>query len=173
MKDSQNAITAMALPNWDNRSWVTGSMLNPALIATTLVATANMYEEQSGDAMPWELAFLSVPMVLHRDTREALPTRINSHTTKWVAENAALQASFPSRARSMVPYTREGMRFGLRTGSLRIIDGEGLLGTPSWKLNRDRDRELALIIGKASFLGRWFARTGPPATLYALFGVAP
>lgn len=163
----------MELANWDNRSWVTASMINPAVVAVIIVAAANMYEEHSGDAMPWELMFLAVPMVLHRDTRECLPSRIDSHVAKWVVDNAGLQASYPRRVSSMLPYAREGLRYGLRSGALALVDDGRLRGTPRWKLHKERDKELALIIGKAAFLGRWFAHTGTPATLFALFGVAP
>lgn len=163
----------MELPNWDNRSWVTSSMLNPAVVAVIIVAAANMYEEHSGEPMPWELIFLAVPMALHRDTRESLPTRINSYAAKWVGDNATLQASFPRRVASMIPYAREGLRYGLRTGGLILLDDGRLRGAARWKLHKERDKELSVIIGKSAFLGRWFAHTGTPATLFALFGVAP
>ncbi|MFF2271593.1 three component ABC system middle component [Agromyces sp. NPDC058136] len=165
--------TAMELPNWNNRSWVTASMINPALVAASLVAAANTFESESEDGMPWELAFLVAPMALHRDTREALPTRVDSHASKWVTEHAALLATLPGRIVSMRPYTREGLRYGLRSGSLSLT-GEGLLlGRPEWKLNKTRDPELTYIVGRAAFLGRWFAHVGSPATLFALLGVQP
>lgn len=164
--------STMELANWDNRSWVTANMINPAFVATALVATANMYENQSGDAMPWELAFLATPMALHRDTREALPSRIDSYASKWVTENSILLASLPKRVASMRPYTREGLRYGLRSGALEIV-GNRLRGHSTWKLNKNRDIELTYIIQRAAFLGRWFAAAGSPATLYALFGVTP
>lgn len=164
---------AMELPNWENRSWVTASMLNPAIVGVTIVAASNMFEDHSGEPMPWELIFLIVPMSLHKDTRESLPTRIDSHAAKWIAETASIQASFPQRVSSMAAYTREGFRHALRSGALELVENGKLRGTPSWKLNKTREHELAVIVGKAAFLGRWFAHTGTPATLYALFGVSP
>jgi len=164
---------AMELPNWNNRSWVTAGMLNPAVVGVTIVAAAHMYEEESEEPMPWELAYLAVPKTLHKDTREALPTRVDSHAAKWISDTAAIQASFPQRVSSMAAYTREGLRYALRSGALELLEEGRLHGIPSWKLNKNRDQELALIVGKAAFLGRWFAHTGTPATLYALFGVTP
>ncbi len=171
--DASSSHQAMELPNWDNRSWVTASMLNPAIVGVTIVAAANMFEEHSSEPMPWELIFLVVPMSLHKDTRESLPTRMDSHAAKWIAETAAIQASFPQRVSSMAAYTREGLRYALRSEALELVEDGKLRGTPSWKLNKTRDQELAVIVGKAAFLGRWFAHTGTPATLYALFGVSP
>lgn len=167
------SLHTKVLPEWEGRSWVTSSMLNPAVIAVIILAAADMYEEHSGEPLPLELIFLIVPMVLHRDTREALPTRIDSYAAKWVGEHASLQASFPSRASGMVPYVREGLRYGLRTKALELLTDGRLRGVTRWKLTKDRDKELSVIIGKSAFLGRWFAHTGTPATLFTLFGVAP
>lgn len=162
----------MDLPNWENRSWVSASMLNPALIASIVVAAAEGHEYESDDPMPWELAFLVPPMVLHRDTREALPTRITSHAAKWVNAHASLLAAFPQRVTGMLPYTREGLRYALRSGAA-TLSGAHLRGEGSWKLDKKRSPELALLITQAAFLGRWFAKTGSSTTVYALFGVAP
>lgn len=164
---------SMDLASWDKRSWVTAGMLNPAVIAAIIVSAAHMYEEHSGDPMPWELIFLAVPMAMHRDTRESLPSRVDSYAAKWVSENAGLHATFARRVSGMLPYAREGMRYGLRSGALALVDDGRLRGNPGWKLHKERDKELSLIVGKAAFLGRWFAHTGSPATLFALFGVAP
>lgn len=173
MANASSGPSTMELANWENRSWVTANMINPAFVATILVAATEMYENESGDCMPWELVFLAAPMALHRDTREALPNRINSYASKWVTENSALLASLPKRVVSMRPYTREGLRYALRAGSLEVVEGDRLRGRSAWKLDKDRDAELAYIIQRAAFLGRWFAAAGSPATLYALFGVTP
>lgn len=166
-------VPTMELASWENRSWVTASMLNPALVGAMLVAASSMYESESEDPMPWELAFLVAPMALHRDTREALPIRIDSYASKWTSEHAALLAALPTRIASMRPYTREGLRYALRSGSLTLEDGGLLRGDPQWQLKKGRDPELTYIVGRAAFLGRWFAHAGSSATLFALFGVKP
>ena len=58
---------------WAGRSPEAAALLNPALLAVVCAAAASQYERESDEAMPWPLAFLVAPLVLHRGTREALP----------------------------------------------------------------------------------------------------
>ena len=163
----------MELPQWDNRSIASSSMLNPPLMATVIAAAANRYEDQSGDSMPWELLYLVVPMALHRDTREVIPNRINSHLPRWVERNPVLQAGLAPRARSLAPYAREGLRFGLHSGAITLHADATLSGQIPGRLDRDGHPELTAIVGTASFLGKWFAHVGRPATVFAVLGVSP
>jgi hypothetical protein len=163
----------MELPDWVTRSSATAAMLNPAVVAVAIAAAADRYEDFSGEPMPWELIYLVVPMALHRDTREALPARVSSHPANWVTEHAVLQAGLPARASGLAPYVREGFRFGLRTGAIAIVQSGRLSGTLERKLEREAAGDLPLIVTASAFLGRWFAHIGTPATVFALFGVAP
>lgn len=161
------------LPRWNDRYWTTANMLNPALIGSTIATTATTYARESGDGLPWELTFLTVPMALHRDTREALPTRVSAHIDKWVTGHAALNSGLAGRMISMRPYVREGIRYAIRTGELSIANGGTLVSDFRPPSRRTTTPELELIIKRAGFLGRWFACAGSVATLYTLFGVAP
>jgi len=163
----------MELPQWDFRSTASSSMLNPPLIATIIAAAANRYENRSGDAMPWELLYLVVPMALHRDTRKVIPNRINSHLPRWVEKNPVIQAGLAPRARSLAPYVREGLRYGLHCGAITLHADGTLTGTIQGRLDRSKDPELAVIVETASFLGKWFAHVGRPATVFAVLGVTP
>lgn len=121
--------------------------------------------------MPLPLAFLVAPLVLHRETREQLPTRINSHLSKWVMNNPVLAAGFGSRARVLVEPVREGLRFGLRTGALDL-QGEGLTGSLRSK-RIPAVGDIEVVYRKSTFVGRWFSQLDTPTTAYALLGVTP
>ena len=58
---------------WADRPPEVAALLNPAQLAAISAAAASQYERASRQAMPWPLAFLVAPLVLHRGTREALP----------------------------------------------------------------------------------------------------
>src|SRR4051794_39322715 len=107
---------------WQDRSPVMAAMLNPALLAVVTAIAAEEYERADGDAMPWPLAFLVAPLVLHRDTREALPRSTRSHLSTWIADHPSLRAGVPPRARSLAGPVREGVRFGVTNGALEIVD---------------------------------------------------
>lgn len=59
---------------WIDRPPIVAAMLNPALLAAILATAANGYRKESDHALPWALSFIIAPLVLHRGTRQALPT---------------------------------------------------------------------------------------------------
>lgn len=147
-------------------------MLNPALIAAVTAGAASEYERVTGVPMPFAYTFLVAPLVLHRETREELPARVDSHMTRWVMSNEVLAAGFGPRARALVEPVREGVRFGLRTETLELVDG-GLRGTPRGRKTPARVGDIAKVYAKAGFLGRWFAQLESPTDAFALLGVTP
>ncbi|MGW9631500.1 three component ABC system middle component [Agromyces sp. NPDC055520] len=168
-----SADRLMELPNWSTRSSSAASMLNPALISLCVAAAAIRFEDEAGERMPWELSFLVPPMALHRDTREMLPNRVDSHMPRWVERNPVLHAGLSARAQSMSPFVREGLRFGIRAEALKLHDDATVSGRILGKVNRDADAELTAIIRASSFLGRWFGHIGDQATVYGVLGVTP
>lgn len=153
---------------WTQRPAVEASLLNPALIAVLLGAAAREHGT-SGEPMPWPVGFLVVPLVLHRPTREALPSSVRTHLSTWITRHPLLRAGFPARAAAMTPLTREGLRVGLRTGALRLERGAIL----SDLHGKAPPGELRQLQRHAGLVGRWLARTQDPATTFALFGVRP
>jgi hypothetical protein len=158
---------------WVERSPVSAAMLNPALLAAITAAAAEEYRRLSGDAMPFSYAYLLAPLVLHRETRDALPRAINSHIATWLAGHPTLAAGFPARARSLTEPVREGIRFGLATGALVLTTTGELRGTLAQRARPAKVGDITAIIGKAGFVGRWLTKIERPATAFALLGVAP
>lgn len=145
-------------------------MFNPALVAVLTASAALEYERKAGEPMPFELAFITAPLVLHRPTREALPPNVNSHMPKWVIDNPVVVEGFGARARALVEPVREGLRFGLRCGALTLEDG-GLTGNTRGRPARLGD--VTTLVARAGFTGRWFTQSDSPATVFALLGVEP
>src|SRR5882672_11493265 len=127
---SDQSIPAEAeLASWFQRSRAVRAMLNPALLAAILAAATEEYARLSRKPMPAAYAFLIVPLVLHRETRESLPPTNRSHWSTWVGNNPLLVVGFPSRAIAMRDHVREGLRLALRSGTLAIDEsGGGLWG---------------------------------------------
>ncbi|WP_371748405.1 three component ABC system middle component [Rhodococcus qingshengii] len=109
--------------------------------------------------------------LLHRDTREQLPTRVDSHMSKWVMSHEVIAAGFGDRARVLVEPVREGIRFGLRTGALELVDGD-LAGNLANRLPA-KIGDIALVHRKSAFVGRWLSQLDTPTTAFALLGVTP
>jgi hypothetical protein len=116
------------------------------------------------------MAFVVAPLVLHRPTRQALPTSTRTHLTNWVADHPALVAGLAARSTSLAPSVREGLRFGLRHQMLTIEQGSLRGRIPS---TSRIEGELADLIKAASLIGRWTAKSDNPSTIFALLGVRP
>jgi ABC-three component (ABC-3C) system Middle Component 3 len=153
---------------WAERPRVKATLLNPALVAVLLAAAARDYETEAA-GMPWPLAFLVPPLILHRPTRDALPRNTRTHLSTWIRRHPLLRAGFPNRAAAMVPITREGIRFGLRAGVL-ARHGAALTGHLAAEPPAG---ELRQLVRRAALVGRWLAKTDQPSTVFALLGVAP
>lgn len=161
------------LGDWEARSPVVATMLNPALIAAIIAASAEEYERRCGKKMPWELVFIIAPLVLHRDTRATLPRSMASHLSSWIASNPTIHAGFPERAKALVPHVREGLRFGLRERVI-IVDEAGLLsGFLPAKARPANTGDIGDIIRAAGFLGKWLTKIERSSSLYGYFGVTP
>ncbi len=146
-------------------------MLNPALLAAVTAAAADGYDRESEQPLPWPLAFIVAPMVLHRGTRDALPGAISTHIHVWVSRQSSVRAGFPLRARVLVEPVKEGLRFGVRHGLLRVDAGGVRSG--GQRLRFDDIGDIRTIVRRATFVGRWLSRAEHPSTVFALLGVAP
>jgi ABC-three component (ABC-3C) system Middle Component 3 len=160
------------MPSSTAQSPVVAAMLNPAVIATIVAAAADEYSRAANEPLPWSMAFVVAPLVLHRGTREALPRRTSSHWAHWLSNNPVIQAGFAPRARSLVGPVRDGIRFGLACGVL-VIDGDGFASGLRRSMRPDELGDLAMLVRAAGFVGKWLAKLDRPATAFALLGVAP
>lgn len=171
-------------------------MLNPALFATITANAAMQYQRERSEPMPWPLAFLIAPMVLHKGTRDTLPPNIRSHLSTWIAQNPAVHAGFAPRAVQLRDLVLEGLRFGIRYESLTVTEDGGLEGHLSSGVidangraravasaraaGEDRiiavlseGTDLGQIVTRAGFVGRWLTKLESPATAFVMMGVAP
>jgi hypothetical protein len=158
---------------WADRSPEAAALLNPALLAAAFAAAASQYERESQEAMPWPLVFLVAPLLLHRGTREALPRTTRTHLSTWITNNPVIRAGFPQRAQQLTEVVREGLRFGMIHGALSVTADGRMRGVFPTSVRPIEGGDAANIIGSAGLVGKWFTRADQPATLFALFGVAP
>lgn len=164
---------------WTERPGEEQRLLNPAFCSVLLWHAARGYEMESLDhsAMPFEEAFLVMPAVLHRETRDSLPRNPLTSLAAWINTYPLSQATIADRGQLLVPYTKEALHFGGVHGLLRFLQGD-VRGNPDWrgKVRRvlgDCSDEVRQCNKRAEFVGKWFARTGNPETVLAFLGVRP
>ncbi|MBF2734485.1 MAG: hypothetical protein ISN26_00050 [Betaproteobacteria bacterium AqS2] len=151
--------------------------MNPAFCALLLWRAAKGYVIANSEGLSFEEAFLILPMVLHRTTRETLPRDTRTSLAVWVNSNPLTQGCIATHSKSLVPFTRECLLFGGIRGALQIERGR-LRPNDDWQQRidrslRDTSEEVRLCAKRAEFLGKWFAQTGDGMTVLALIGVRP
>lgn len=158
------------MSDWRTRPRIEATLLNPALVAVILARSAVSYETEAGRPMPWPMAFLIPPLVLHKPTRTVLPRDTRTHLPTWVSRHPLLRAGFSRRAVALRPFVWEGLRLGLRSGTL-LLDQGALRGVvPATRIPTG---EIGELTRAATLLGRWLARSERPSTAFVLLGVSP
>jgi len=166
--------------SWENRSYEEANLFNPAFLAIIAYQCVKGYEGENVYPAPYILPFLVTPFILHKDTRAAMPHKINSTFSTWISqpEGTLVKAGYSERARAISPYVKEALMFSFSHHLLKISDNNYYLRCssgvtiPITEENR-YSQEVMDCFKKSLFCGRWFARGGKIETIMALLGVQP
>jgi hypothetical protein len=164
------------LPTWSRRSREEAALLNPAFVALVVHQAAQTFEEESGEGLPFPLAFLVPPVVVAEGIRSQLPDRKDSSLAAWVQGHPEIRLRFAEHAAAMIPVVREGVLFAV-TARVMSLSEARLRATAlprgsalAIAANTDEFQE---VIRKAKFVGRWYANAGTTETIMAFWGVRP
>lgn len=163
--------------DWNDRPTEVANLLNPAFTGTVLRFAVAGYCGEANTGMPFALAFVVFPFALHATTRSKLPRAVSTLLHAWLQDNREVVVQFAERTRSLAPFTREAIIFACQRGVLKI-DDQGLLHDGDQKLNgltsyKKTSGDIKETLSKADFVGRWFALSGSPTTIFTLLGVRP
>jgi hypothetical protein len=153
------------------------ALLNPAFCSSLLWQAANGFLATTQSSLPFEIAFLVLPIALHQRTREALPRTSATSIPTWLHDNARLRPTIANRARLLNPFTKEAIIFGCTYSMLSMKRG-GISAANAWKakvvkLKGSDSEEVRDCVRLANFLGKWFGRAGSAPTIMSIFGVRP
>lgn len=162
---------------WTDRSIEERSLLNPGFCSMLLWHAAQGYASERSVPMAIEISFLVLPFVLHKETRESLPTNIRTSLPTWLAEHPIVRARLGERAVTLRAFTKESLIFGGSHGLL-VLAQDGVRGNADMrkrvnaalKATSDEVRDCAK---RSEFLGRWLDKAGGPETVMTLLGVRP
>ena len=162
---------------WTQRSGEERGLLNPAFCSTLIWHAIVGYGNSNLMTLSFEEAFLILPFVLHRETREKLPRSTRTSLAVWLNENPLTRGKVGSRARLLVPFTKEALTFGGLHGFFRI-DAGLLRADVGWKkpvnqMLKTSSDEVRTCAKRAEFVGKWFSESGSMTTVLALIGVRP
>jgi hypothetical protein len=163
---------------WQKRAVEEANLFNPAFCAILLAKAADEFTKKTEQPLPFPLAFLVLPVVLHHNTRAALPGSTVSSLLSWIQDHQNELVNFSGRVQSLQAITREGIFFGTQHETLAIANSGGI-AVGARKLSATEKRtglfteEARECVDRAGFLGRWFAAAGTPATIYSGWGITP
>jgi len=166
------------MKNWSDRVVEEANLLNPAFGAVLLAEAAAQYDDKAHRGLPFALAFLILPIVLHENTRKSLPRTTLTALLPWVQDHRESLVGFPDRVRQLQAISREALLFGLQTEVLRI-DELGLVKIGGRRKTVTSKRapyftdEVTECVERCAFLGRWFAAAGPVTNIFSAWSVAP
>jgi hypothetical protein len=162
---------------WAGRPTELAYLFNPAYCGWLLREAVEGYTSVKPAGLPLPLAFLALPVVLHRPTRELVPGAVTTKLHAWLQEHPQVRVNFAERTRELAPFTREALLFLSASRQLRVNDDGAI--TVAGKLGPGKagllelSGEMRESVSKARFVGRWFASAGAPATVFQMWGVCP
>ena len=161
---------------WAQRPVEEARIFNPAFCGELIGRTVCEYHRPRQAGLGVAIAFVVLPLTLHRPTRDALPRLASKTFVGWVAEHEALLAELPGRCRYLRPVSREALMFAVRH-QLLTIDGDGLVpGKEPVRLRHQlvaSTDEADAIRRAAGLLGRWFSRQNSQTSILQGMGVTP
>lgn len=158
---------------WEERPIEIAHLLNPAFCGELLRVSIKAHYTSTKVLFPFPLAFLVLPIVLHRKTREAILPTTKEQMHAWLQSRPEIRVGFAERAKDLVPITREAIAFLLQVQAIAMDDRGNLRVTPHTLRTVPTNQEIQDCYRKAEILGRWFARTGTPSVIYTMWGVKP
>lgn len=169
----------MSARPWRDQAVEQARLLNPAFLGALLMEAARGYESESTHAkgLPYALAFVALPVVLHKPTRDTLPKQVSTSLSAWVVGHPEAQVGFPERAAALVPLVKDAILLASRDGLLDLhgatVKAVGNKRSLDAYARDCQSSEVQTCLKKSVFLGRWFALAGDTTTVMALWGVRP
>lgn len=162
---------------WGERAPEERAILTPSFLSLLLWKASNGYYQESNKGLPFELAFLILPMVLHSKTRESLPRSKITSLATWIDKNPLIRSYIANRSSLIAPFTKEALLFGGMHGLFKVTSLEVTADT-TWarkvKSNlRNADEEIQKCSKSSELIGKWFAKSGSSQIIMSLIGVRP
>jgi hypothetical protein len=159
---------------WNERPFEVRNLFNPAFCGVTLLRAMEGFEEQDKSGMPFSLAFLILPLCLHKESRAIFTSNSRSYLLKIISQNPELLLDFSQRAKMLLPHTLEGLGISMERSLFYVTDdGRLKLSKKTVRKRIDGSIESIEIQKVAKILGKGFARIGDRVTIYSSFGVRP
>src|ERR1700694_4872445 len=109
MSDAASQSRVIEIRRWSQRSPETAALLNPAFLGVVVACAMWEHQLRAGTGLDLPTVFLIPPLVLHSETRKALPRDARTHLSTWVIQYPTLRAGIPRRVLDLAPLVREAL----------------------------------------------------------------
>ena len=165
------------MTQWVNRTLEERRLLNPAFCAHLLWRAARGHSSADDQPLSLEECFLVLAFVLPSHIREALPRDTRTSLPIWLENEPLARAQIVTRARALVPFTREALMFAGTRGVLAVraaqIHADARWVKAEARILNSASDEVRECAKRAEFIGKWFALAGAASTVLALLGARP
>jgi hypothetical protein len=160
---------------WERRPVEVANLFNPAFCSILLRGAVSAYQGERDAGMPYVLSFLVLPLVLHKPTRDALPSTTRTKMHVWLQNRPETQIGFVNRIRQLTPITKEAVVFSMQSDLVTFDDSGNLVlvAKRSKSLPWANNSEPMICYRKSQFLGRWLAQAGDTSTILTMWGIQP
>ena len=161
------------LKTWHQRAPDIANLFNPAFCAALINRVAAGYSSTQAPGLPFSLAFVALPLLLHPDSVDALPGTARTNFHGWLLENPQVLIDFPDRAQAIAPLVREAISFGLNNKILLLSDLR-LAHSSGKQMRRWEKEEYNVRFARNSqLLGKLLSQLPDVTTTFSLFGISP
>ena len=162
--------------SWSDRSKEAAYLFNPAFCCVVLTSSTVSYSIENKVGMPFPLAFIVLPVVLHKQTRKLLPYNTRTSLAAWIERNPISRVQFYERAISLKPFVREAISLGIQREWLSLKSAHLLSNLTNNDVRlflNQLEGEARECLLRSRLVGKWFANAGSPETVMALWEVKP
>ena len=165
------------MTQWAERTLEERRLLNPAFCAHLLWRAARGHSGVNERPLAIEESFLVLAFVLPAQVREALPRDTRTSLPIWLENEPLARGRIVTRARALVPFTREALLFGGIRNVLSIqateVHADARWARAESRIINSASDEVRECAKRAEFIGKWFALAGSAPTVLALLGARP
>jgi len=164
----------MKMRDWGTRPSDVASLFNPAYCAALLNRVAAGYQGSTKKGLPYALAFIALPLMLDSRSVSLLPSSAKSRIHTWLLNTPEVVFGFGRKAKSMAPFAREAIAFGMQNKILGYVAGMRLAPIDSKGIKQWQKMPENVALGRqAQLLGKLLSQVKDVPTAFVFFGVRP
>lgn len=159
---------------WATRPREIRNLFNPAFCGEVVFRGIDSYNTSAKKGMPFSLAILLLPLVLHKSTREAVQRGAASYFIRTISNSPEVLIGLPARVRGLMPYSLEAIGMLMQYDAIKVSEDGEIVCLPNCLRKTIKGTDESRACQRASVtLGKKFAEVNDRVTIYMTLGIRP